>query len=167
LGYDRVLLAESGDGVLGIDCEPILVRDAEELLSRDDARAALGAGDEPAVVAVLPAEATPGIDELLAEVDVPLLRSTHYPLLELMNGVDGLVGTAGYNLFHEARACGVPAAWLWHAKGDDQPLRVANPVGNAADITSWASALRPRTGARADYRNGAWTAARHVERLLR
>ena len=148
--FDRVLLAEAWEGAQAPLCSPILLRDAEELWPRARAKAALGAAaDEPVVLGVSSDEPAwtrvffnllrkvwarlrPSARLRLASPHLPPddpLRVDHYPLLELFNGVDLLVGPCGYNLFHEAQACGVPAVFLPQPRRfDDQYARAAGSV---------------------------------------
>jgi len=156
--FDIVLCAETpppGLPLPVLDCSPVLLRDASELLSRSEARELIGAGpDQPVVVAVctqgethtcdlfsLVARivqrlspharvlwASPSLDEFsrtpLHAVGCPL---SHYPLLELLNGVDLLIGASGYNLFSEARAVGVPAVFIpLPRRYDDQAWRASS-----------------------------------------
>jgi len=187
--FDRVLLAEAWkEAEHARLCSPILLRDAEERWPRERAKAALGvAGDEPVVLGVssdapewthvffnllrkIWARLRPSARLRLASPHLPPddpLRVDHYPLLELMNGVDLVVGPCGYNLFHETQACGVPAIFLPQPRRyDDQYARAAHSVtaNTPEGLEMRLRELMP-TGARnkaAAYANGAQTAAEEI-----
>jgi hypothetical protein len=120
-----------------------LIRDAADLLPPEAARAALGCVlGRPVVCAVAGGMSAGEVgllrltqrlgEELGAQVRLvsPAPRFDgswvcHYPLLEWLAGVDLLVGGAGFNLVHEARATGTPAIWAPQRRlYDDQALRV-------------------------------------------
>src|SRR5262249_11112630 len=66
----------------------------------------------------------------------PSIRVSVFPLLECLPAVRLLVGGAGYNLVHEARALGVPALFLARErKYDDQAARLG-PEKTSADPVS-------------------------------
>ncbi|MHB9110350.1 MAG: hypothetical protein ACYDCO_25120 [Armatimonadota bacterium] len=185
-GFDRVLLAEAWEEAAHARlCSPILLRDADELWPRERAKAALGVGaDEPVVLGVssdaadwtqvffnllrkIWARLRPQARLRLASPHLPAgdpLRVAHYPLLELMHGVDLVVGPCGYNLFHEAQACGVPAVFLPQPRRyDNQHARAICSV-TAGTPEGLEMRLRVMMPARAraeaaEYVNGAWTAA--------
>ncbi|MHB9026978.1 MAG: hypothetical protein ACYC7E_22815 [Armatimonadota bacterium] len=193
--FDRVLLAEEPGEPLPVPtvpCHPILIRDAEELLPRAAAKARLGVGEnERVVLGVSSGEAAWTYDfflllqkvwrrlhpaaQLRLAAPYPVgsgpLFVEHYPLLELFNGVDLVVGASGYNLFHETQACGVPAIFLPQPRRfDDQRWRAraahtaANPVELESLLRGELAALSPR--ASAHYHNGALTAAQAIAELL-
>lgn len=181
------------------DCAPVLLRDDRELLGRSEARRLLSAGhDQPVVVAVstegegytrdlfsLVARlvqrlctharvlwASPNLGEFartpLCSVGRPL---SHYPLLELLNGVDLLVGASGYNLFSEARAVGVPAIFIpLPRRYDDQVWRASTAIvadGPEALANAMAQQLsaRPDRPERAEFENRAAAAAGALKEL--
>lgn len=125
---------------------PVLIRDADELLPQPAARAELqpeGAGPILAVSVTGARPADQGLVRLCerlgteagAQVRVvnpypqgslPGRHLAHFPLIEWLLGVDLVVGPAGYNLFHEARATGTPAIWVPQRRQyDDQFGRAA------------------------------------------
>ncbi len=144
--FDQVILAETADPPLlveNIACQPILLREVHELLSRESARQILGVTSN--VPVVLGVSST---DNKWTETFFPILRKAlsftgisthlslaapgytgeeavnHYPLLELLPGVDVVVGAGGYNLYHEVHSCGVPAIFLPQPRTiDDQQWR--------------------------------------------
>jgi hypothetical protein len=170
------------------DCEPVLIRDADELLPRAEARRKLGVTDDaPVVLGVGCGEpewdaSVFGLLEKIWRRRQPLAHLrlasltpaagtvNHFPLLELFNGVDLLVGAGGYNLAHEARACGVPALFLPRARRyDDQQWRagsdgVDSPEALEARIMASLTALTPRPASA--YNNGASRAAGAIAELL-
>ncbi len=118
---------------------PWLVRDAEELLDRESARAGLGLtpSDGPGVVVLgcgtpeevaetrkratrLQGELGPGIRVLAVG---PGLELSHWPLLECMPGVDLLIGAGGYHTVHETRATGTPLLAFPRARLYDRQAR--------------------------------------------
>jgi len=192
--FDRVLLAEAPDGAAENTrpCCPILLRDAEELLPREEAKAALGvAADEQVVLGISSDEPgwTTGFFTLLRKVwrrlrpsarlrlaspclpaDDPL-RVHHYPLIELFNGVDLVVGAGGCNLFHEVQACGAPAIFLPRPRHyDDQHARAENypTAGSPEELEALLGELMPTRARRktAAYANGARIAALEIQRML-
>ncbi|MCA9666928.1 MAG: hypothetical protein KC503_15120 [Myxococcales bacterium] len=130
---------------------PILIREREELLPREQARAALGIEDERRAVYVTLGGG--GYDStssmLLALVDALVPRGWHvvvgagplyvgperrgphitwlerYTPVELLAGVDAAVSAGGYNAFHELMFAGVPTVFLPQPRiADDQRARV-------------------------------------------
>lgn len=189
--FDRVLLAEScGAHGHALDCAPMLIRDAAELWPAARAKTALGvAADVPVVLGVSSDDAqwTAIFFTLLRKIWARLrpravlrlaspdlspddpLRVTHLPLLELFNGVDAVVGPCGYHLFHETRACGVPAVFLPRPRRfDDQAWRAHAghvPVADSPEaLEERLRALLPAAprAAAADYCNGAERAAAEI-----
>ncbi len=142
--YDRVIFAEEWPGDfakrLSTPCTrvpPIVVRDADEIMSRADARRALGVHDDTPLVlfastSVSDEHAGPllGVlekiqrrkrtpDFTIRRVALPSPGETfpqdvisHFPLIELLPGADIVVGAAGYNLFYECQAVGVEAIFI-------------------------------------------------------
>ncbi|MEI7833554.1 MAG: hypothetical protein WCJ56_10205, partial [bacterium] len=155
--FDLVIQAETAEPLLAqpaIDCQPILLREEHELLNRDEARGKLGVtGGTPVVLGVSSGDAdwTESFFSVLRKAlthtgaNAQLLLAApeyhgegaiaHYPLIELLPGVDVLVGAGGYNLYHEAQACGTPAIFLPQPRMiDDQYWRTRNsPVANCPE----------------------------------
>jgi hypothetical protein len=117
------------------------------------------------VLLVKPDRGGEDLELLLARSGLQPLVTDHDPVVELFNGVDGLVGCPGYNLFHEAAAAGVPAAWVWRGQSYDQRARCPTPVTDADHLAAWAGALTCRQGRDAAYVNGAARAAAEVAAL--
>lgn len=144
--FDQVIFAETADPPLPVEtiaCQPILLREGHELRSRDSARQILGVtSDVPVVLGVS------STDDRWTKSFFPILRKAllftgisahlslaapgytgegavdYYPLLELLPGVDVVVGAGGYNLYHEVHSCGVPAIFLPQPRTvDDQHWR--------------------------------------------
>jgi hypothetical protein len=75
----------------------------------------------------------------------------HYPLLELLAGVDLVVGAGGYNTVHEARACRRPLLALARPRLYDRQARrltsgerVADAAAFPALIERWLGSFGPR-----------------------
>lgn len=150
--YQRTIVpAEGGDA--------ILLREAHELLSRAQARAALGIpGEKRAVYVsfggggdVSAAGTLPRLVDLLradgAHVVVgagPLYQGPErrgegvtwldrYVGIELFPGLDAAVAAAGYNTFSELMFCGVPTVFLPQPRlADDQEARADRAVAAGA-----------------------------------
>lgn len=140
---------------------PILIREREELLPRDEARKALGVapGDRAVYVTLggggdLAAPfALPRLVQTLRERGWhlvvgagPLYQGTElrgpkvtwidrYVPMELFNGLDAAVSAGGYNAFHELMYCGVPTVFL------PQP-RISDDQGERAERAAAAGAGR-------------------------
>jgi hypothetical protein len=219
--FDCVLLAEPPPTPLPcpvVDCCPILLRNADELLPRAEAKARLGAAEHETVVlgvssddaawtqdffdllrkiweqlkpqaqlrlatvaGLAPAskretddsvEATQRlrrISRLEAGASPAALRTDHYPLIELFNGVEVVVGASGYNLFHEAQACGVEAIFLPQPRRyDDQFWRARNAsvAGSPEELERLLreklELCRTKERSEARFENGASGAARTI-----
>lgn len=150
--YDAVVLIESGapfDGCPGslrtVETAPILARNASEVLSPIDARNVLGhKGDGPLVLAATTGDSAGdyGIlraaethlrvvcgDRAALRLAAPLppigheaTTIFHVPLMEVLTGVDLVIGPCGYNLAHETSALGVPAIFLPQRRTYDDQL---------------------------------------------
>jgi len=152
--YDTVVEPEEGGS-------PILLREREELVPRDDARRRLGVptdhqaiyvsvgggGDDaassllPRCVAALQRTGRHIVVGAGPLYDGPEIRGPgitwldRYVPLELFAGLDGAVCAAGYNSFHELMFAGVPSVFLPRPRiADDQQHRAqgAVDVGAAA-----------------------------------
>ncbi len=140
--YDQAALIEPGARFDGYPAQvptretpPVLARNASELLAPAEARAALEHGGEaPLVVAAITGEPLGdyGIlraaethlcaacgDDASLRLAVPMRPGGHaaksffpVPLMEVLTGVDLVIGACGYNLAHETAALGVPAIFL-------------------------------------------------------
>ncbi|MCB9699627.1 MAG: hypothetical protein H6738_22775 [Alphaproteobacteria bacterium] len=150
--YDLVVTPEEGGG-------PVLIRDRQELPSREEARRALGvAGDRRAVLVTLGGGGDPAAGVTLPRLIDPLLaRGWHvvvgagplydgperrgdgitwldrYLAMELLPGLDAAVAAGGYNAFHELMHVGVPTVFLPQPRlADDQGERVDRAVAAGA-----------------------------------
>ncbi|MCZ7648341.1 MAG: hypothetical protein M5U26_24295 [Planctomycetota bacterium] len=199
--YDLILDAGDGgtfaDHPRAAKTGPWLIRDADELLTPAAAREALGLSPGRRAILVLgcgrPEElevagALTGrlAEGFRAEADVcfaapvpvsglvergarTLLR---WPLLELLRGVDLLVGAGGYNTVHEARSAGVPLLAVPRRRTydrQDRRLRDAERLDEADPVSCvrerLASAPPARSRAEPNYRNGVHAALDALERL--
>ncbi|MDQ7824367.1 MAG: hypothetical protein RDV48_16310 [Candidatus Eremiobacteraeota bacterium] len=118
---------------------PLLIRDADELFSRETARDILLAkGDEKVVLGVATGKKEEAqrfmklVEKAFMQIhnDAYVLRFAspynftdfheiwhnikYFPLFELFRGVDVLVGYAGYNLHYESRALSIPTIFIGH-----------------------------------------------------
>ncbi|HEY1068458.1 MAG TPA: hypothetical protein VGE52_20205, partial [Pirellulales bacterium] len=153
----------------GGDAECAAVRDiARYLVSTDRAfgyrlRLALPDHDADSPSGPLPLAGDDGWEGLLAHVS---------PLIEVLPAAAAIIGGAGYNLVHEARALGVPGCWrAWPRKYDDQAARVGRDAtfATADDVVRWLAergdSLRPPVGP-PSYVNGATVAADALAAVL-
>lgn len=122
-----------------IRTEPWLLLDDGELLSRKMARQQLNADDRPLVLVSgsgRPTEVTAAEEtaealsaRFSAQANIRFAspeNPEHWPLLQLLNGVDLLVGGGGYNTVHEARSTSTPLLALTQKRlYDRQDRRVA------------------------------------------
>ena len=178
--YD-LLLAPGELGVLTgaattVATAPWLVRDHQELLPREQARSHLGAATEgPLVVVVdstvarerreLASLAAALTSRLAGRAQVRFATTDpggtdqlhgiawvrHIPLIELMAGIDLLVGAGGYNTVHEARACDCPLMALARPRRYDRQARRLSSRERVADASAipnlverWLRGWRPR-----------------------
>jgi hypothetical protein len=152
--YDQLALIEPGarfegypENVPTLETPPVLARNVSELFSPVDARAALDhEGEAPLVVAAITGGSVGDYGILRAAEthlqavcgDNATLRLAapvqpvghqakaifHVPLMEVLTGVELVIGACGYNLAHETAALGVPAIFLpQRRKYDDQLSR--------------------------------------------
>ena len=136
-----------------LETSPWLIRDHHELLSRSDARRRLGveAGDSRPLVAVVGSGRPEELDEAAAiaqqlrshlgshAIVRPVIASAPpdqriWPLLELMAGVDVVVGSGGYNTVNEARATGRPLVALARERLYDRQAQRLQPGERATSI---------------------------------
>ncbi|MHA7627358.1 hypothetical protein [Corallococcus sp. M7] len=172
---------------------PWLLLDPDALLSQVDARRRLGLddGDSSPVAVVMGCgrpeevvEAGETVARLRASLAgraavrwlVPTPHEgglTVWPALEVLRGVDVLVGAGGYNTVQEARATGTPlVAWARPRLYDRQALRLTEGerVGDAAELEAKVTSLllhqagsaRPST-----WVNGVHAAVEAIERVAR
>lgn len=152
-GYDAAACVEDGawrlaypEGLPRLEVAPVLIRDAPELLSREEARLRLRVEEgRPALVISATGSRPPdqGLIRLgvrlggkwgasvrvvtpFPQGSLPGTHLEHYPLLEWLRGADLVVGPSGYNLFHETESLGVPAVWV------PQPRKYDDQFGRAA-----------------------------------
>jgi hypothetical protein len=156
---DRGLTTQHRDGVTLVD--PILFCEEEDLLERGEARSEVGLDPEGTAVLIQPGwenedytpTGTKFVERLHKEGDVQLVvaqsplrsrdvplpeglrRVSTYPLARVYRAFDISVSGAGYNIFHELVAYGVPALFIPNAGTplDDQVARAryAQDVGVA------------------------------------
>ncbi|HEX2951992.1 MAG TPA: hypothetical protein VHV83_20860 [Armatimonadota bacterium] len=194
--YDLIIMTEDVTPfaqVRSCSCEPILIRSAGELFTREAAREVLGVDDDAPIVLAVSTGSVAWEDDffrllqkirqrkhLRAHLRVASPRAsateyavTHYPIVELFPGVDVVVGAGGYNLFHEVLASGVQGIFLpQHRRIDDQTwrtqgARVAQSPEELAMLLEQAVHATPTIPRELPcYANGAETAAREIANLL-
>jgi hypothetical protein len=170
---------------------PWLIRSAQELPSREAARRLLGVEERPCVLV----SAAGNRDEQewygsVARALIAGLRGVevrcvaparppgcpeeawlrYWPAMDLLPGVDVVVGGAGYNTVNECAACGVPlVAHAWPRKYDRQALRaVGQALACPEDVVAAVRTclLRPgQSETRLDFANGAQEAMEILESL--
>ncbi len=167
--------------------EPWLIRDSHELLAREAARLRLGvaAEDERPLVLVsasgtdaemsaagrLASRLACRLPSAVVKLAAPS-GNGHlvWPLLEVLPGVDVLVGAGGYNTVNEARCTSTPIAALPRARLYDRQARRLNPderVRDERELLERVEALLASVGRRRApaYRNGTHEAVRRIEEL--
>ena len=127
-----------------IDTAPWLVRDRSELMSRDEALSALGVSGTRPVVLVMPSGTPAEADEMATiaarleqQGDAHIVLARRWPMLELMAGIDVVVGAGGYNTVNEARATRRPLVALCRERRYDRQrrrLRQHEIAGDADDV---------------------------------
>jgi hypothetical protein len=129
--FDRIILpgetAPFANNKRSRITEPWLIRDADELVDAESARLSLGmdpsdqrplmivcssglSGEEEASLH-LKDQLSGHLDHWCVKLASPIQEKgdlNPWPLLALMNGIDALVGSGGYNTVNEARATGTP-----------------------------------------------------------
>ncbi|MCR9197769.1 MAG: hypothetical protein NXI04_03900 [Planctomycetaceae bacterium] len=174
-------------------CLPWVVRDFDELLSPAAAADVLGADDGPVVVFVgcgttaevseLRGWARNMADQLGEQAHVCLLDAAaevsrqeetglqvicHWPLLELLPGVDVMIAGGGYNCVHEARLTGTQLLGIARDRrydGQQQRLHDTGVLTVTADSLFQHVQQALATGRRppcAPYANGVHTAVSHL-----
>lgn len=143
--FDRILVP--GESALfeshprATRTEPWLLLDDDELLDRQDARQRWEVDERPLVLVsgcgrpneVVAAREMAGTLSARFGTRANIRfaspnASSHWPLLQLLNGVDLLVGGGGYNTVHEARATGTALLALTQKRlYDCQNRRVCEP----------------------------------------
>lgn len=156
---DEGLTVRHRDGVHTVD--PITFLDPDELLPRDEARARLGLGDQPAVLMQLGAGNINDIASPIARISAALDRrgfrivlaesaiatgrlrpppNGHvvklYPISRYVRGFDLVVSAAGYNSYHELLAFAVPTVFVpTPADLDDQVARARYAAAAGVALT--------------------------------
>jgi UDP-N-acetylglucosamine--N-acetylmuramyl-(pentapeptide) pyrophosphoryl-undecaprenol N-acetylglucosamine transferase len=184
--YDKVIVPDE-------DRAPILLRERPELLSRDDARAALGVpegaracwvalggGGDPTTAGVLPrlVDAVRGAGWHAIVAAGPLYQGPErrgpgvtwldrYASAELVRGADVAVSAGGYNSVHELRFAGIPTVFLPQEKlADDQAARAAAAGAIAANVADVPRLLETVTLTGEPPQNGARAAAAAILSLV-
>jgi len=173
---------------------PWLIRSAHELPSREAARSLLGADerqcvlvcaagnrDEQAWYGSLTQALSAALQGVAVRCAAPLCPPgcpaqawrRYWPAMDLLPGVDLVVGGAGYNTVNECLACGVPLlARAWPRKYDRQSLRAAaqaevcpKSIDDAVAAVRARLARPGRSATRREFPNGAREAAEILEAL--
>jgi hypothetical protein len=135
--YDLAVSCEPGFTYPGLaDINPMIIRNRDEILPREKAREILGAKDGRKLCVVAHNGYEGEIKKIAENIagfesayDVKILTNEDgaglFPLADYMNGIDYLIGGAGYNLFYEARYFGIDARLIpLERKAEDQLLRI-------------------------------------------
>jgi hypothetical protein len=161
--YDLLLLpgedAPMGDLPNAIRTRPWLLRDRSEILDRAEARLRLklSRDDRPAIVVMgcgrvaeinaarrlaerletdLSDRASVRFASIIQDSENKMSRSvTLWPLVDLMAGIDVLVGSGGYNTVHEARATATPLVALAQPRKYDRQAHRLSLQERASDET--------------------------------
>lgn len=118
-----------GPGAVG----PILMLEDSEILSKEEAREALGLPQDKFLRIAIPSTSRPGLVESQPN-DYVL---TEWPALKYMRAADHIVGCIGVNLYGEVQYLGLPASWVKAPHAKDQAVRIFDmpqwtPVPDAA-----------------------------------
>jgi len=135
---------------------PILALDPSEMVTRQEARRMLKVPDDRFLVMTVGTDSPDCVDAFFREIGdnrlfsknpflmlrfaspygkpSPSSKHTRYcPLMKLLPGADLVIGYAGYHLFHECVAAGVPALLNPRPRlYDDQELRVLSSRGRVS-----------------------------------
>jgi hypothetical protein len=143
----RAFIERAYDLVLDAETTPWLIRNEDEILSRDEARKRLKLESDAPSVLICPsgnAEEYAWYQEVAAQItgcEVRLL--SHWPAMELYAAADAIVGGAGYHTVNECLACGVPlVARPWPRKYDRQGVRALHAARVVSDTTAAVAAAQ-------------------------
>ncbi len=178
--FDVVLSPGELGPLGGVLSAPWLILDHEELWSPQRARMALSVHDDRPVVLVVATGTATEIAELTAAAETlraelpntnvrlasPHARLQHWPLLQLMAGVDAVVGAGGYNTVYESRATGRPLLALARRRLYDRQRRRLSSEERLSDLLIEAPprirALAPSQRPITPYDNGAHAAVQTI-----
>lgn len=134
--FQAVLKVDHEPDLEGVDLDPVLPFDSQELPTRSDARERLGGGDKP-IVMIVGEGTTPNYSEFVIRqclqrgLDYVVIVNT-YPVMTLMPGADLVVGYAGYSQT-EAAAVGVPMIGITNMADTGQAWRANGTPNDLAD----------------------------------
>jgi hypothetical protein len=199
--YDAVALIEPGarfagypDHLRTVETPPVLARNADELLASTAARAKLShTGEAPLVAAAITGDALGDYGILRAAeshleaafgreatllLAAPMQPVGHQartvfpvPLMEVLTGVDLVIGACGYNLAHETAALAMPAIFMPQRRTYDDQLgrahgrliaRSGEELEALLRFTLSLAGLRASVRPAPDFANGAGDVARMI-----
>lgn len=105
---------------------PVLMLEDHEILSREEAREALGLPQDRYTIIGVTSTARPGVVEA-TEPDFLLTPDNFWPALKYLRAADHVVGCIGYNLYAEVTYLGIDATWIKAPNNPDQAVRMFNP----------------------------------------
>ena len=169
---------------------PWLIRSARELPSREAARRLMGVEERQCVLVLAAGKieeqtwyggVARALSGALEGVGVRCVAPScpagcpeagwvrYWPAMDLLPGVDVVVGGGGYNTVYECLACGVQlVARAWARKYDRQALRAAGQAEACPTVDEVVAAVRTclaRTRARTEFPNGVFEAVEILERV--
>lgn len=119
--YTRVFSIEPGFCRAGWEIlNPVVILNHDEILPREEARNALGANDDRKLCVVAHNGFEGEFDEISRKANnfhetYRVIQTTNrqgrglFPLVRYYNGIDLIIGAAGYNMFYETRYFDIPA----------------------------------------------------------
>lgn len=102
---------------------PVLMLEDHEILSREDARDALGIPQDQFTIIGVTSTARPGVVEA-AGPDFLLTPENFWPALKYLRAADHIVGCIGYNLYAEVKYLGIDVTWIKAPNSPDQAIRM-------------------------------------------
>ncbi len=109
---------------------PILMLEDDEILSREDARDALGIPQDQFTIIGVTSSARPGVVEA-TDPDFMISPEGFWPALKYLRAADHLVGCPGANLYGEAAYLGISVTWIRAPHAPDQLVRLSGRSASA------------------------------------
>jgi UDP:flavonoid glycosyltransferase YjiC (YdhE family) len=145
-GYEAAFSTEpnfSRPGLASID--PLVIRNRNEILTRDEARKRLGAEDGKKLIVVAHNGFTGELEKIAAQefgegTEAKVVMSSNadgeglFPLCDYAAGIDLLIAGAGYNSFYESAFFKIPTRFMpQERRGGEQAWRVRQNAGYSFD----------------------------------